>query len=314
MISPPPADDYVNPFGIPVGARSHQDRPLCPWLEAEHEARYVDVDDTEEAFRRFRAALTEPGEVRRSGWFVSVTGPDGCGKTSVINRCAHWLTGALKRAGVEAHIYDFTFEGTGRTMDKRIEIVCDRLVSKAINEGHVAAHVADQLLKYADDLSKAASPLSDYIGDDTALILLMPPTDLAEEMRRYWAATRRKLIIFTESSYEDVAEACAQDLGESSQADVIHLRVGPLESGNGRAFSEARMRAADVGRLYPALDPDAPDNMIEARLGVQGTSIRFIQKLLFGVYEELRGQEWPNGGTVTFIELANYIIGQIKKL
>src|SRR4051812_37445859 len=117
----------TNPFVV-AGRMSRDFSPLRPWLHTEHHTYYAPVDHTLEAFENFVGVVTGAVAGATPITCVIVTGPEGCGKTSLVHRCAAALT--PEELGVSSlDIIDLSDEYiTGVSADARLSHVCDRLI------------------------------------------------------------------------------------------------------------------------------------------------------------------------------------------
>lgn len=86
-----------NPFCVP--GRTHEEPgPLCPWAHGQHSEYYVPVDNTDKVFQEFKDRLVQLNPAVNAAE-VLVHGESGCGKVSVIHRCA-WHETQQLGAGV----------------------------------------------------------------------------------------------------------------------------------------------------------------------------------------------------------------------
>ncbi|MGX2998227.1 ATP-binding protein [Streptomyces sp. JNUCC 64] len=104
---PSGAGESFNPFGVPVTyerpghpglVRWEADAPLTPWWIRGHADLWVPVDHTEVLFKRFVERGPDPvvlSDSRNHGHVVVVSGAEGTGKTSLINRCVDDLARRL---------------------------------------------------------------------------------------------------------------------------------------------------------------------------------------------------------------------------
>ena len=65
-------------------------QPLNPKNNPDDFNKYADVDGTGTAFDLFRASFKR-NIYKNNGAFYLAVGPEGCGKTSLINRCVAYF-------------------------------------------------------------------------------------------------------------------------------------------------------------------------------------------------------------------------------
>jgi energy-coupling factor transporter ATP-binding protein EcfA2 len=295
----------MNPFDIP-GASGRPNAPLRPWHRdtPQHKDYYVPVDNTLTAFEEFQVNLATPGDLMRGGWFVVVTGHPGCGKTSLVNRCAHWLAHTLAGCPIKATIADVSDAAAeNEEIDERMKRVCRRLTNRWL--GPLVKPDQRQLLADScDDPSDFYPLLSDAL-EDRVLIVLLPPAELIEEVRKYAWLCREKIVFFVESSFEQVAGS-ANVLRIPDTTRMTRLTVHALGEGDGRSFQVDRMNRHD-GR-GPGLDEEAAEQMVAARLGGLGTSIGQLQTLLHGAYEDAARQPNHDRVIINYDYLRDYVV------
>jgi hypothetical protein len=297
----------VNPFAIP-GAGSIPAPPLCPWGEGttEHEDYYVAIDNAQHAFEEFTAVLDNSSDLPGVGWFVLVTGGEGCGKTSLINRCVHALREHLREQSITLTIAAARTAPAGTT-DQRMETVCQTVLDLPEVSGLLAPDLVTWLEERCGNPARFYGRLSHALPADRALAVLLPSSELADEIRRYVDLCQGKIVFFAESPDEGVA-ADAPGL-RSSQAQITTLHVTPLREGDGRFFSTARMTGHDGGG--PDVDLEAAERMVAACLSGRGLPIGRLQGLLYEAYEEARAR--PDAGKVriTYEYLADYVVRSV---
>jgi hypothetical protein len=297
----------MNPFDIP-GAIGRPNAPLRPWHRdtPEHKDYYVAVDSTLTAFEQFQADLAAPGDLMRGGWFVIVTGETGCGKTSLVNRCAHWLAQTLAGCGIKATIADvMEAAAANETIDQRMRRVCRRLTNRWLGP-LVTLEQQKMLGDSIGDPSDFYPFLSDAL-EDRVIIVLLPPSELVEEVRNYAWLCREKIVFFVESSFEQVAGASSANvLRIPDLTRLTRLTVHALGEGDGRSFQAHRMNRHDG--QGPGLDEEAAEQMVAARLGGLGTSIGQLQTLLHGAYEDATRQSNHDRVIINYDYLRDYVV------
>lgn len=301
----------MNPFSIP-GARSISAPPLCPWREetGEHVDYYVPVDDTKEAFAEFETELGQ-SDLTRNGWFVLVGGRSGCGKTSLINKCVYALRDHLTARSVRLTIADARNQmHRTSTTDQRMEWVCETVVDTASVRESLPAELLERLEECCDRPDRFYRRLRDALPRDRVIAILLPTSELIDEVRKYVEVSYEKIVFFAETSDEGVADEAAETL-ESRQAQKTLLNVHPLGIGDGRSFSNARMKRHDGSG--PQVDREAAERMVEAcRSGSRpGISIGTLQRLLYEAYDEASAADNPDQVEITYEYLADYVVRSV---
>ncbi len=275
-----------NPFTVPD--RGGLDtRPLCPWETSEHENFYAPVDHTEQAFLEFLSHLQNQNNLISTGKVVLITGPGGSGKTSLTHRCAWAARRAYSDAGSPqiVEIFNLTGEGdAGLDSVARARHVCSRL-SDELRFRHIFSDLTvDELERRADDPSKFYPYLSRLLKDKEAVsLILLPPSEVAEEVQSYNSYAQGMILFFCESSYTSVSE---MDL-KPGVKPIFHLKLGELDETDGWTFVQHRIaRASHAGVVYPDISEDVILEFMKARIRGRGnTTIRELQMTCENVFE-----------------------------
>jgi hypothetical protein len=298
----------VNPFALPQ--RSSDDfRPLCPWECAEHERYYIEVDHTQAAFEEFQAAIqSNPGSVA-SGSVVLASGSEGCGKTALIHRCAFWL-----RSWIGDHqsktlvILDLTREGLqGTATPGRVEHICGRIIDQ-IEIGLLFKGEAELKLleKRRSDPAKLYPILGQLLANNAmVLAVLLPPIEVADEIKYYAGLAKPSIVFFCETSYDQVAQYCSSRFGPTTATPVMRLSVGVLSVDDGWIFVGSRLsKASQASQPLPVLSEATIRRLMEIRIKGRGkATVRELQMACLNVFEQaIAGKSQ----TVEFADFANY--------
>ncbi|WBB77392.1 hypothetical protein O7606_13925 [Micromonospora sp. WMMD882] len=283
----------ANPFKVPGLMRD--DDPLNPVKHGRHESFYVPVDNSEAAFEQCVRAFQDPSHLDDMGRLVLVAGHRGCGKSALVNRCAHWLRGQLAKAGLHGEVIDATKERREpEPMADRRARVCAALME------HLYANqllVSDGAYQARTDPDAAYRTLASCLTPNLVPIVLLPPaTDVPDELVTYAADARKKIIFLAETSYE----VPQRQIDRAGPAPAVHLAVGPLGERDAGRFAEARLQDVPAG-LLPRVAATTLDEYTRSRGRI---SIGEVQRLLYGLYEKLRVQpERPDEVTLHHISL-----------
>jgi hypothetical protein len=271
----------ANPFTVPE--MNGPDDPLNPVRAEKHTLYYVSVDNTESAFQQFTEQLSDPTSLVTDGRLVVVTGQERCGKSALINRCAHWVRSRLVEARHGAEVIDLTRRAqlTDSQPDRR-RFVCRALIDRLWQCGAVTD---ERLLDFRRDPDDAYSFLPGAVQEKFVAIVLLPPSgELASELVRYAGDAQSNLLFFGESAYESTVERARPALAQAASSSPIYLNVGSLIREDAGRFATDRLGRSQSGRSLPPVTADTLDLVTEKR----PMSIGELQTLLYGLYEELR--------------------------
>lgn len=298
----------MNPFAIP-GADALAAPPLCPWEEGanEHETYYVAIDDTASAFARFSTELANSGDLARFGWFVLVTGGEGCGKTSLINRCVTALRERLGTRKVNTTIVDTTRALAAASIEERMEWACQSVIDSPDVMDLLPPKQAATMAECCDDPPRFYRLLSNTLQAmrDRVIIILLPPSELTKEVQQYVNLCFGKIVFFAESSLDEVP----RDVEVPREVRMTRLAVHPLQSGDGRRFASARVEGQNG--TGPQVDTEAAEMMVAARLDGPGTSIGGLQTLLYGAYMDALQQPDPDQVVISYEYLTEYVARRV---
>jgi hypothetical protein len=232
-----------NKFVVP-GCEDNPEQALCPWGENQehHEEHYRDVGGMKLAYRQFVERVKEPRSINRNGRVVVVTGPERCGKTSLINRCAHWVKTSQESQGITGFVLDLT--GTcspGMTVEQRTRLVCKGLAHK-LRKLKLPEQIDNEVRPRLDDpdmLDTVFYALEDvhHHRNHEILIVLLPSleADTEEvEISHYSRVVKPGTIIMVEYA---TVQAIPQQTRASSP-----IRLGLDYLGRGEAHRLVRRR------------------------------------------------------------------------
>jgi nucleoside-triphosphatase THEP1 len=306
----------TNPFRVP-GLDDDPMRPLCPWDEdtAEHEQYYVPIDHTAESFASFTEQMANPDGLRKNGRLVLVAGQGGCGKTSLINRCANWLRKELQDPhGITVKIINLTKASSGSDTVPDRMMQASRRLADEIKMGKVvpSEELLEPIMASRDRFEELYPRLSRALNDKLVLAVLLPPIDLVvqtenimEEIRQYSRMVDGKLVMFIEVT---LAEEPADRLAAAKDpvaARPLVLPVRPLKDGDAAVFSDARVALhGDLGG-FPRMTREAKEKIDDN----PNISVSFLQNLLYHVYEERRqgNDRYSDGDVVSYADITDYV-------
>jgi hypothetical protein len=284
-----------NPFSLP--GRVDPREPLDP-RGRDSDKLYLDMDNTEASYRRFRDEFANPGDLQRRGRLVIAAGPEGCGKTALINRCTWWALSALKQVGLTAAVIDARADAiASHPVEVRVQTVCRRLADRLRNWNFLQR--SEEFRRYRENPEDVCSYLTDYLVPDTVVIVLLPPSEVKSELVEYARLSREKLMFFAEVREREQLDAVAEKLRLPGGRRATLLEVGPLAEAHGWLFVDNRMRRSGVRDSVPALTEDT----MRRWTGTRPISIGELQGLLYKLYEEvLAATQPPNEVTWDYIK------------
>jgi hypothetical protein len=269
-----------NPFSLP--GRVDPREPLDPRDGRDTDELYLDdMDNTGAAYRKFRDEFANPKDLQRRGRLVIATGPEGCGKTALINRCAWWARSELERVGLTAAVVDARGDVIeSQPFEVRVQSVCRRLADRLRHWNLLQR--SEEFQRYREIPEDVCSYLTDYLVPDTVVIVLLPPSEVKAELVRYAGLSREKLMFFAEVREREQLDAVAETLRLPGGRRATLLEVGPLAEAHGWLFVDNRMRRSGLRDSVPPLTEDTMRQMT----GGRAISIGELQGLLYELYEE----------------------------
>jgi hypothetical protein len=281
-----------NPFAVP--ARSEADaRPLCPWQHVDHEHLYAPVDHTEAAFTEFKGAVGEDPDLASGGRMVLITGHEGCGKSALMHRAAWWARDNLGLPAGQVHIVDLMADrSAGEASEVRVGYVMRRMLDEARQLTVLTAEELDGLDKREENPSLALPFLSRaLLRHSVVLLVLLPPVEVPDDIRRYATYARPNVFFFAESSYVMEPEAGLTVGGKP----IIHLQVGLLSEADGWAFVHNRLaRATAAGIPAPTIARATITQFMRDRIKGRGkTTIRELQRTCESVFSTVIKTQRP---------------------
>jgi energy-coupling factor transporter ATP-binding protein EcfA2 len=300
----------MNPYLIP-GLKDTPFAPLSPLTHGDHHRFYVAVGGSEAEFRRFQAAMHPVRRLTGEGRLVVVTGESGCGKTSLINRCAAWLRDELTKSDLTAVISNLTKSAKpNQPIRLRTEQVIMDVIDDLRAEKHdVRAEEIDILNARIEEIKRIRNftgreeRQNEHIAlvgrvykhivqvalpdDRVAIILLPPSSDLVSEIIHYADfALHPRIVFFAETDRVDDVQRSWSQIPTNDRMTPILLKVGLLNAGDGWAYAQARQGTNPTGLSFPRVSEETMQRVTEGN----SIPIRRLHWLLYNVYKDLASQ------------------------
>ena len=266
-------------------------KALCPWKDEGDEAYFADVDGTQKAFEEY-ADLAKRQVHFANGSFHITVGPEGCGKTSLINRCAAHFRGVNNSASDQEQatiIIDVSKDvpASVAVRDKAEEVWQIVLDDLADHVPTLTKVQVEAITKEGISFSSSLRQLSRCLATNgSSLAIILPSIEIDKEVDAYFDLVKSNVALFAETTDERVAEYCSRVYGSKSDATAQVMRLKPLSVDDGRTFVANRL----TGRTddCPNIDAKVIDQMMAMRVG-KGTStnIRELHLVCEAVYENV---------------------------
>lgn len=301
----------MNPFSIP--GEANPVAPLKPWRHPEHDDYYVPIDHTHEAFSQFQDEMGDLCSLLVHGRLVVVSGQEGCGKTALVNRCAKWLRDGLASVGVYVLIFDLTLEcRLEHAVDERMSHICRRLTDELKIRQVLTEPQLKDLTGYQGKPDAVYPYLSSVLEPSVSIAVLLPPTELVNELVRYASLVRPKIVFFAERSSVDGIAAHRAEITRLLSMPPVELDVGPLRPEDAWRFASDRLarNSLDKSRFPGLIEQDMH------RVTSGGTlSIRWLQRILHGVFKErlnrIAAETEPSYNDITYADITDYVFREI---
>lgn len=283
---------HENPFCVP-GRTLDQPGPLTPWKEDKHTNYYAGVDHTEESYQEFANKL-RTWNIVSNGAAVLVHGEDGCGKTSLIHRCASTVKDSLKQER-RIEIVDRSLERLdGQTVTSKCEDVV-RAVLRHLRRtsGFLSANELESVSALPSkaeesDLRRTMEEIAEAINASNGILVVIPSKlELSIELQMYMSVfTRGSLVLLMETNQENIRQFVERWNVEPTNRNILNLGVGPLEVEQGWTFVESRIKGASQKTSLPEFDKTAVTKYMQTRSQHARVSIRELERVCLKVFED----------------------------
>jgi energy-coupling factor transporter ATP-binding protein EcfA2 len=287
----------ANPFE--VKKLNGPTQPLCPWRYPEHEAWYVDLDHTEEAYEEFqRQAETLGSPDEDEGKLLLVTGDTGCGKTAVANRCLGWLKESSKeRFTVEIVDARSALLGAVLPVNERLTAVCDYVVGQLERKNFLNRAELNRLVANRIFPGRVFPHLGPGLIKGLVMVILLPSTEVPEEVIRYGGWVPERTLFVMESAHFDDKDLEVINNRLKDYGRLIHVHVGALKKGDFARFANDRLKRHAPTGGYPRMSEKTLQSL-EGR----SRSVSQMQIMLHGTYELLKTDPLEYGRTLLVTE------------
>lgn len=305
--------ERMNPFGIP-GAGGPK-VPLRPWQHDDHGQYYVPVGNTSAAFDEFTHRMGTLDTLQREGQLVLVAGESGCGKTALINKCAWYVRAKLDKAGTTGVVVPLQSSLVGTPIasgDQRFAYVLQQLLAGLDGEGALRQDADDTIKRYEGQPEALYRQMHVLLKQKHVAIVLLPPSDLPDDVVRYGALSKRNVLFLTEFVYGSHPEAIVDDIETKLEKDAppIILRLTGLKTGDAPLYIQDRLKRHMRTGQYPLMSPETM-----AELDSMLQSVAHMQSTCYEVYEQRRknGQAYDESASVDLKEIAKVMVEMVMR-
>ena len=238
-----------NPFII-EGRDLNDRRPLSPREHPEHSDLYVRVDHTQEAYLELQKLLGAVLRGTAQTRFVVVSGSEGTGKTSLINRTVYWLGAEMEKSATRYYVVDLTEETVfGLASEARVQHFVSRLVDKVGFTGVFNDAEMKKLEERRTDPRSAVPYLAELLSlKKTRTVVLLPRIEVQQELTLIAEVSRSPLLLLSETAEEGLVKVAESAYGTNASSAVRMVSLGGLTVEDGWRFVEERLK----------LQPQAP--------------------------------------------------------
>jgi len=227
----------------------------------------------------------------------------------LLNRCATHLKSVLRQGDGQCQVFSFVDAcRDSDTVEEREKAVYQCLIDELENRDMLKPKHREELRERT--LKLKYRYLSKFVLGDTAVVILLPRTELEQEVESYAHWTHPNLVFLAESRQVEAVRAHWSKIRSANQDSVpIQLEVGKLEPDDGWAFVEARNGHRTDGDDYPFVSKET----IRAVIAAKEFSIGELHNLLFGLFEEILAERTNSGplgcglmGEVTYSTITDF--------
>jgi energy-coupling factor transporter ATP-binding protein EcfA2 len=216
-------------------------KPLRPLRELSHAERYRPIDNYAVQFEKFIEIFNRQAAWIAKGHLFVVTGDRGYGKTSLMQRCAYWMTKERSQDYCEVIVVDISDEDWRKDdSEMRRTRVRDWILRELTGplERDIIKEIYDQedLLASFQILGHALSARKvEDIRRPIVLIVLLPGYPTPDELREYYRISRPGMVFFAEMFDERHISFIANnrmDWFKRAEVDAHLLQMGVLNPGD----------------------------------------------------------------------------------
>ena len=238
----------------------------------------------------FKEAFANQADWTSGGHLIVVTGDRGCGKTSLIQRCAHWMNSQPKQ-DCEVVILDLSDDNWQiEAGDARIKRTFGRIITKLgsylpeekISELKANLHDVDDSYYYLGPALRAGRASTASAALPIALVVLLPGYPTATEVSRYYNLACPGIFFFAEVFEVDQIRMIINELPTYNKVktDIHHLVTSVLKSGDADLLAEW-IRRERPGR--PELSADVVRDRFDHLITHYKVSVSELTRLAWGV-------------------------------
>lgn len=298
-----PPEHVINPFLLPQCGNG-KPQLLCPWRIPDHSEYYAAIKGTERPFDEFVASVNDMAVLSDDGQMVLAVGGHGCGKTSLINRCVRHVQLMLPKEARALVVPVSNPIGGPTGLTNRMKFVCEAITDGLESDRVVATpEQIGRLNAVVDQPDRFYRKLGDTLDDAIVLIVLLPSTDLLDEILTYAQLVPRKTLLLIESASFSTKEDVFRPAGIKSVAAPMTLEVERIRLDEIRTFVRHRL---DHPRHQGMVYPNVSDKALEwvRTLGFPYT-IGLLQNVFASLYARLleNGADYDPSRDVTEQEI-----------
>ncbi len=303
----------MNPFLVP-GLEDDPEQALCPWDEnmSDHDNYYINIGGSQNTYETFQQTVRDGSGLIKNGRLVIVLGQDGCGKTSMINRCVYWIITELRPHGFDARVIDLRTLPQNQSVQERIKAAASLFADLVLQEDVLAANLSIDIAQRKDEPANLYQLTSRQLAKKFLLLVLLPPitliearTELTREITDYAKLVAGRIVFFMEITLP--GESFDMVPSPATSPAPIRLTVHPLTSDDSVLFGLSRLRLDDPPADYPIMNDETLQDLVLK--SAKPRSAKFLQKVLHGVYEQRRTENdrYSRRYQVEYSEITKYV-------
>lgn len=263
-------------------------QPLNPKNNPDDFNKYADVDGTGTAFDLFRASFKR-NIYKNNGAFYLAVGPEGCGKTSLINRCVAYFENEFngERGEPSTTVIDISDELSPATpVAEKGKEAWETIKSLLKNEDSILTkaqvnEINDDELSLMMGVRKLSKSLEKING---AIFIILPSIELNTEFDSYMPLVKKNILAIAESTSNDLESFCKKHHGLQKKNPIQVMKLSPIAEEDGEKFVQNRLSSKSDS--CPNICSQTIGKYMESRFrnGI-GASIRELHLVCESVYQ-----------------------------